>query len=944
MKRTSDVRRHQRGSRAAAAAAASLIAFGVPMLTAPAAADEEAQQAQSDAYQQGFRSYQIGDYRTARIQLMNALQQNEGNTLARVMMARTALALGNAVEAQTQLERAVENGVPANKVRHLQAHALLMQGDVADARQLLSPADIEPQFAAYAARLRAQIAASERDFETAEREYNRALGLAPRDPETVNAVARFLSATGNVEKSRELLQGVLDERPGHVRTLIAMGDAVRSSDGLEASLPYFTRALEVDSNSVPALLERAATLGDLQRDEEARSDIERVNRLTKQHPMARYLEAVLETRAGNTDRARELMQQTGGRLDGFAPALMLRGLLALDAGNVEVANEYLATLVGQIPNSITARKLYATAQLEKGDAQGAFQTIRPIIEADAADARVFAIAGAAQAQLGNPREAQDFLAQAEELSGDVGVRNQLAMTQMLSGEAELAEQTVQSVLSQDDDSVAGLMMLTLLKLQQGDFQAADRAAQRLVRSHPDLPIGYNLRGGALLGLNNRDAAEAAFREALERDEDYAEARRNLAQVLIADGNVRAAKEELRTVIANNRSDVRALMTLAELSGREGDRSEQIEWLQQATSINREAAMPRIALADAYLTSGQESRAQDEANALIRDFPENPDALIGAARIYEATGRQSQLVSLFDRMESVRPNALLPRLLLGRALQATDRVDEARRTFQRALTITGEDTTPAYLELIALEARQGRLDQAREWAVRLRNRNPESNVAENALGRAYLLADRPQDAIAALDSAREKRFDIATARGLADAYVALGRTREAIRVLQQYQEGNPDDPGALASIAELQLEGGSYRQAAANYEALRGIIGNSDPAVLNNLAYAYLQLEDPRAVPVARLAYNISPRNPAIADTYGWALLKTDGDAELALSLLRRASQTLPRNAEIKYHLAEAYLANGQRSRALATVREALQIQQQFAERSRAQALLRRLGG
>ncbi|MBZ6378676.1 hypothetical protein B5C34_11680 [Pacificimonas flava] len=930
--------------RAALLGGAAFLSLAAPLTPAVAAPEDDPVAAEANAYQEAFRSFAAGDYRTARIQLMNVLQREEDNELARVLLARTSLELGNPIEAQTQLERAVADGVSQRKVNHLMAHALLMQGEREQARALLNPGDVEPQFAAYAARLRGQLAAADRDFELAEREFNRALALAPDDPETVNAVARFLTVLGQAETARDLLADILEQRPGHVKTLIAMGDTVRRIEGLEASLPYFNRALEVDRNSISALLERAATLGDLDRRDDAKADIDRVNRLADNHPMARYLEAVLETREGNTDRARELMQQTGGRLQGFAPAMMLQGLLALDAGNLEVANEYLGSLVGRIPNSVTARKLYATAQLEKGDPEGAWATVKPIIDANAADARVFAIAGSAQARMGNTAEAQELLKQAESLSGDAAVRNQLAMTQLLSGEAELAEETVQSVLSDDEDSVAGLMMLALLRLQDGDFEAAEQAANRFVQAHPELPIGYNLLGGALLGQRDRDEAKAAFRKALEQDEDYAEARRNLAQIFVAEGDIDRAKNQLRRVVADDNSDVRALMTLAELAGLEGDRDEQIEWLQQATAVDREAAAPRIALADAYLASGQDNRAQDEANALIRDFPDNGNALFGAARIYEANGRQSQLVSLFDRMSSVEPNALLPRVLLGRALQASGDIDEARRVFERALTITGEDATPAYLELIALEARQGRLDKAREWSVRLRNRNPGSNIAENALGRAYLLADQPQEALAAFDAARDKSFDISTARGMADAYVELGRDRDAIQILQAYQKANPEDPGALGSIAELQLEAGQYRQAVANYEALRRVIGNRDPAILNNLAYSYLKLDDQRAVPIARLAYNISPRNPAIADTYGWALLKTGGDAERALALLRRASQTLPNNAEIKYHLAEAYLANGQRSRALSTVREALRMRQDFGDRAQAQDLMRRLGG
>ncbi len=924
------------------AAAAGGIALLSPLAATPAYADAESES--NEAYTDAFKSFYGGDYRTARIQLLNALKQNPNNGLARLLQARVALELGGGVEAQTELERAVAAGIPAEKVRHLRAHALLVQNKPAEAEQLLDPASIPPQFEAYAARLRGQIDFRNRDLRSAEREFNRALALAPDDPATVGAVAKFMGSIGQHEQGLELVNGILKARPSHVKTLVIAGDLSRNANGLEAALPFFNRALDIDRNNIEALLERAATLGDLRKEKEARADLKRVNGMVKQHPLALYLEAVLDTRNGNTDNARALMTQTRGLLNDFAPALMLQGLLALDANNTEQANDFLGKLVGKIPNSVTARKLYATAQLQKGDAEGAFNTIKPVIDAGAADSRTYAIAGSARAQVGMVSEAQEYLQKAQEGAGDSSVSNQLAMTQLLQGNADLAEATVDNVLKEDETSLSGLMMQTLVRMRKSEFSGALESADRIVKAYPDMPVGYNLRGGALIGEGKMKEAKAAFREAIKRQSDYPEARRNLAQLLIAEGDARGAKEQLRMVVRNDGKDVRALMVLGELAGIEGDRKEQLEWLQQAASVNREAAAPRIALADAYMSAGRDTDASNEAGALLRDFPNSPEALMTAARIYELTGRQSQLVSLFDRMVDQQPNAMLPRILLGRALQANDRIDDARRTFQRAMTITGESNTPAYLELIALEARQGRLDQAREWAVRLRKETPNSNIAENALGRAYLLAGRPQDALAAFAAARKKSFDLATARGISDSYVRLGRKADAIKILNAYKKANPKDSGALASIAELQLDAGDYRASIANYEALRKAVGSRDPSILNNLAWAYMKIGDPRAMPMAQMAYNFASKNPSVTDTYGWVMLKTGGDKAKALELINRAAKTLPRNGEIRYHLAEAYLANGKRGEALKEVRRSLKSADQFAERKDAEALLRRLQG
>ncbi|MDT1877249.1 tetratricopeptide repeat protein, partial [Acinetobacter baumannii] len=93
--------------------------------------------------------------------------------------------------------------------------------------------------------------------------------------------------------------------------------------------------------------------------------------------------------------------------------------------------------------------------------------------------------------------------------------------------------------------------------------------------------------------------------------------------------------------------------------------------------------------------------------------------------------------------------------------------------------------------------------------------------------------------------------------------------------------------------------------------LEGIIERTpqDPMALNNLAWAYGQAKDPRALATAERAAKIAGDNPAIMDTLGWLLVE-QGNTERGLPLLKKAAAAAPNAPEISYHLAVGLVKAG----------------------------------
>jgi predicted Zn-dependent protease len=112
-------------------------------------------------------------------------------------------------------------------------------------------------------------------------------------------------------------------------------------------------------------------------------------------------------------------------------------------------------------------------------------------------------------------------------------------------------------------------------------------------------------------------------------------------------------------------------------------------------------------------------------------------------------------------------------------------------------------------------------------------------------------------------------------------------------------------------------------------------------VLNNLAWIYSLENSPKAIEFAQKAYKLSPESAAIADTYGYILIK-QAQQEEGLKLLEKAATLAPKMDDIQFHLAEAYVANDQQAKAIEILERITSSGQNFSEKKSAVDLLTKL--
>jgi Flp pilus assembly protein TadD len=134
--------------------------------------------------------------------------------------------------------------------------------------------------------------------------------------------------------------------------------------------------------------------------------------------------------------------------------------------------------------------------------------------------------------------------------------------------------------------------------------------------------------------------------------------------------------------------------------------------------------------------------------------------------------------------------------------------------------------------------------------------------------------------------------------------------------------------------------GRYGEAKAKYQRVLELQPNL-PAAANNLAWLIASEENGdlgEALRLAMQAKQAMPDQPNITDTLGWVHYKRNS-YPLAITQFRQALEARPEDPVIRYHLALALYANGEKEEAIALLDKVLGEDTRFKEREEVQKVL-----
>lgn len=888
-----------------------------------------------------------GDYRAAGIELKKILEKNPDNQNARLRLGELSLLTWDADAAERELRRARELGIPADEIAIPLGRALLMQGRPDRVLVEVSPAaisDAAVRTAVLALHGEAYLALGR--LEDADKTFRQALAADSDMPEGKLGLARVEQRNGNLDAADAYVSGVLASEPNYVRAWLARGDLALVRGSYPDAEEAFSSALTLVPLPVGEELVARDGLAESQwrqgKSAAALESVERLLAIGVQHPRPKYFRALIAFSAGDYATAIDYLRQVVAAFPDYGPALLLLGASHYAQNELEQASSYLRQLLIADPSNVAARKVLAATNLRQRKPQSAIDVLAPAIgQQQGGDSQLLAMLGRASVEAGDTSAGVLYLERGSQIDpGNPGLQMELAAGYLGAGQPERARDLLNRLPEAAGDDPRRDLLLIMIELSKGDRDRALDKISALFEGSAGSPDAHNLAGTLYMAAGEWARARAHLEAGLERDPNSIAMLTSLARLDIREGKDADARARLERVLKVSPGNLDAHLALAELAERRGDAAEVGSWLQRAAAANPQVLGPKLLLVRQSLRTGALDQARLTATELARTHPSDADVQNVLGVVQMAGGRYDEAVGSFRKAVAAAPGSANFWHNLARAQIARQDLGEAKKLLNRALELQ-PDHAPALSALAVIEMGEGNATQALERARRLQ-RSPIQEVAAAGYaleGDLRAMQGNFAAAAQAYDAAAQRGGDTLVALKLYQARRNAGLP-DSLEPLRQWLNSYPGDERARLGLAQGLQESGRLDEAAAQYEMI--LAARPDiPVVLNNVAWLYYSLDDPRALQMAERAHRLQPENGAITDTLGWLLVQS-GDVERGLELLRKAAKQAPDIPDIRYHLGVALVKSGAVEEARRMLAELVNSGQEFESRDEAKALLRRL--
>lgn len=906
------------------------------LVSAPAWADR----AESDKYMgEARKQIEKGDYRSAIIQLKNAVRADTSNLEARRLLGIAQLSMGDLLSAEKELGIYVEQAPDDSAAIVPYGEALLQLRRFDDVISRLQPKGRSKEIEAQVLALRGHALGATGRTEDATQAFDESLKLQP----TVRAhlgYAALLRRTQGLQRAEAEIDKAIALDAKSPDAALAKAELLRDSGRFDEALNFANQAVGTPRLEVAARLVRVAIYLRQGKDESASTDVNAILERSKNHPIATYFKALLAARANNIDGAQQTLQSLSPEfVDSYPPALFLSGVTAYSKGQLDTAEARLRSYVNKIPSNVAARKVLGSIYLRKGDAAKAFDALEPALKNAPNDARLLALLGSAAERLGRADEAVGYFERATEQSpDDAALQTQLALGRLRTGQTDEAIQTLEGIVDKDPTAVRATSALLAAHIRNRDYDKALAEVAELRKRTPDAPLPDYYEGAVQVAKRDLAAGRQAFEAALKKDPKFHAARFALARVNVAEGNRDKAMMEIAKVLEADPKNQRAVIDMAELQASSGKLDDAIATLDKARRADQNAVNVRLKLVDAYLQKKEGERALVVAREVATLTGGSPQALDALGRAQTAVGDKASAIGTYRQIVAQMPQSGAALQRLAGALLLNDDVAGAKQALLQAARVDPA-YAPAQQDYVRLAARDG-ADAAIAAAKELKENSPSSAVAPVLLAESYMQAKKYGDAVTLFRQIRSERPSGAILVREAEALNADNKGAEARGLLESWLKDKPDDQAVRLQLASLHLQANDEPAAIREYEAVVAAAPNNVVA-LNNLAWSLRDRDRPRALTLASRAAELAPNASEVLDTYGWLLVLQNEHAKAVEPLQKAASVPNPQPA-VRYHLAAALAGAGRNDEARKILDEVLASNAPFDERRDAEALRRKL--
>jgi tetratricopeptide (TPR) repeat protein len=847
--------------------------------------DDSAAIAQEVArYNRSATTYQEqGQYRAAMLEAKNAIQKDPKDPLGYITLAKINNQIGAFGSTQKILESVVAD-VPAVSIEL--AEAYMQNKKYRSAVSLLSNYKDEKLSAGDAARKQIIIARSSIHLGD-KKTYDETIATLTKLPEQKNDIALLeaenLIAQGRTEDAFSKLKDLVASDAKNPRALIFLGDFSLRQNELAKAEDYYTKALALLPSTDVMTLDKTLTLTQL---------TESLIRQGKTAEAYRYQKILADANPES-----QAAQQK------FADAMEY-----YRQGKFAAAEKILDEIREQYPNDKNTAMLLGLVQYQQGQDKQALELFDKFIDPETASPTIIQAAVLAKYRNNKMSEAVKLLKQ--------------------------------SVDSQPDNAeILATYGLALLDLDpvSAEGQKAIEKSLALNPKQQRLRLALAKRSHA---MKNNEQAIAQLKKGYEEDRQDLYMQQAYLKALLAEDRIAVVKEEIASFQRDYPNSARGIFLEGWYKITQKDYLGAQASFEKALTVkgNTEKTLSYAGLAQLFEIQNQPQKAIIAWQALLQEDPAQIPAYVSWLKHMQELKRAKEatvfLADLEKKTDKWHPSLVLAQLLVmqgqfaeavkhvdialvrsasstqvkqvaadvymkyGLSLKREEKFADAKVSMLKALNFLPSNMS-ILANVIELEIAQKNIPEAQKLLDQF------SKTEEVAAEHDYLQAiirqaeGKPEEATKLfLASWKKKPLDV-VADTIFDAYTKNNQSAEADKFVEDWVVKLPTAFRPALIKAVKAQEAKDMTTAIKWYEKTIELAPNT-PAAINNLAWIYYEQKNPKALELARQAYEMAGSNPSVMDTYGWILVENNRVQE-GLDILERALNLDPQNAEIKAH-------------------------------------------
>jgi tetratricopeptide (TPR) repeat protein len=641
--------------------------------------------------------------------------------------------------------------------------------------------------------------------------------------------------------------------------------------------------------------------------------------------------------------------------------------LLLRTRDFKRAKEIASDMTEKWPEDQEAKLIWAEGMIATGDWAKARELVDEVVKQDAKNPRASFDLAMLELQSKDWEHAERDLRLTWELAPDT-LSAPLLLSRLLETRNNFpaSESVLKRSVETHPKSLEPLYALAGFYIRQKKFAEAEQCFKQIQilgsanpRDRRSLAVFYEATG-------RLETAESEFHRILADQPNDKLNLRRLAEIEINLNKRNEARRISADLIKSDSKDWEALLILARLDVDDGKPDQALQKLDQAKSVHPQSPILDFLAARCYLLQGKTELAKASLGQLLNIAPDFSPARMILAELELKSGETRIAIQNLNRAIEHKPASVNPYLLLSQAYVLQGEFSLAEENLNRLLDpkISTVDQAMVFQTLAWVKLRQQHYAEAIQLCNKSLKLAPLTPDGLRVLGLSYLGIKQPEQGLKAVEAlvAKSDPWD-AGQQVLGELALQANKLDVAEKAFRRELGINPQSTTALYGMAEVQQGRGQYDLASASFErfaaaepsnaAVHVQLGglaeikkdwpraiaqyeaalklSPDYAIAkNNLAWLYAEHGGSTAVALrlAQEARSALPKDPHVADTLGWLLVKI-GSANSAVPYLRECVAAFPANPAYHYHLGMAYFNAGQTEQARHELQTALRLRDSF---------------